>query len=71
MSDATNLASARSNLLAELVTVTASSQKSYSIDGQSVDHNAYRMSLLKSLREINELMAAIGGPYEVETVGET
>ncbi len=71
MSDATNLATSRANLLAELVTVTASSQKSYSIDGQSVDHNAYRASLLKSLKDINELMAAIGGPYEVETVGET
>jgi len=70
MSDATNLATSRSNLLAELASVTASPKASYSIDGQSVDHNAYRRSLLAELREINELTAAIGGPFEVETVGE-
>lgn len=69
MSDATNLTAARSNLLTELASVTANPKKSYSIDGQSVDHNAYRASLLANLKSINELISAVGGPFEVETIG--
>ena len=69
MTDATNLTTARSNLLTELASVTANPKKSYSINGQSVDHNAYRASLLANLKDINELISAVGGPFEVETIG--
>ena len=57
MSDLTNLTTARTRLLTELASVTSSPKKSYSIDGQSVDHNAYRRSLLQEIKEINELLA--------------
>ncbi len=70
MSDLSNLTTTRSNILAKLASITASSQKSYNIDGQSVDHNAYRESLLRSLKQIDEVMVSTGGPFEVETVGE-
>ncbi len=68
MSDLTNLATYRSAILTELAGITLT--KSYSIDGQSVDHNAYRRSLLAELAEINKVLLAISGPFEVETIGE-
>ncbi len=69
MSDLSNLTTIRSNLLTKLASVTADPKPSYLIDGQSVDHNAYRRSLLDELKATTELISAIGGPFEVETIG--
>ena len=66
--DAENLATYRSAILTELAGITLT--KSYSIDGQAVDHNAYRQSLLKELREIDAVMAGVSGPFSVEVIGE-
>lgn len=63
MSDATNLDTAVSLILTKLS--TTADQASYSIDGQRVD----RGELVKRLKELRELQAAIAGPFEVETVG--
>ena len=68
--DAENLATTRSNLLAALATDSASPSKSYSIDGQSVDRNGWRRSLVAELKSLNEMATALGGPFEVETIGE-
>lgn len=68
MTDLDNLLARRSAILAELATLT--SRASYSIDGQSVDHNAYRKSLLDEMAAINELVDTAQGPFEVETKGE-
>jgi hypothetical protein len=46
------------------------SQPSYSIDGQWVDHTAYRQALLNELAKINELIARAEGPIEAAMRGE-
>lgn len=63
--DLENLRTRRSTIYSELAAL--SSKKTYSIDGQSVDHNAFRKSLLEELAKINELIAAAEGPWEVES----
>jgi hypothetical protein len=67
-SDLDNLLARRTAILAELATLA--SRVSYKIDGQEVDHNAYRKSLLAELKTLNELIDAAQGPFEVETKGQ-
>jgi len=67
MPDLDNLLTRRSNVIAELaaMTSTASGGKpSYTIDGQTVDHVAYRRSLYEELRELNRQIAILQGPFE-------
>ena len=64
-SDLENLKTRRSTIYTELAAL--SSKKTYTIEGQSVDHNAFRKSLLEELRMINELIAGAEGPWEVES----
>ncbi len=55
------LVTRRSVILAELEALTATSpggKPSYQIDGQSVDHTAYRLSLYQELELLNRLLAA-------------
>jgi hypothetical protein len=69
MSDLDNLLTRRSNVIAELaaMTSTASGGKpSYTIDGQSVDHVAYRKSLYDELAELNRQITILQGPFEVQ-----
>jgi len=60
--DLENLQTFRSNILTELAAITVT--KSYTIDGKTVDHNAYRASLLANLREVNEQISEVEGPWE-------
>lgn len=72
MTDAANLENLRTRettICNELAAL--SSQASYSIDGQSVDHNAYRKSLIEELKLLRELLATYAGPFEVTTEGTT
>ena len=65
--DLQNLLTRRSNVLSELANMNSSSsggKPSYTIDGQSVDHVAYRKSLYEELRELNYQIAILQGPYE-------
>jgi hypothetical protein len=74
MSDITNLLTRRSSVIAELAAMnsTASGGKpSYSIDGQQVDHVAYRQSLYDELRELNAQISVLQGPFEEQGVGIT
>lgn len=64
--DLENMKTARSAYLTELA--TGNVKPSYSIDGQSVDWNAYRASLLESIAKLNALIAA-DEIVEVETLG--
>ena len=66
-SDLDNLLARRTAILTELGTLA--SRVSYKIDGQEVDHNAYRKSLLAELKALNELIDSMQGPFEVETKG--
>lgn len=72
--DLNNLQTRRSAILAELAAMTSESsggKPSYSIDGQKVDHTAYRLSLYEELERIDRLIAAASGPFEVVARGVT
>lgn len=64
-SDADNLATIRSNILATLASESANPKPSYNINGQNVDWNGYRASLMQQLKGVNELMAQVGVYTEV------
>ena len=67
MSDLANLLTRRSNVIAELAAMTSAAnggKPSYAIDGQQVDHVAYRQSLYDELRELNQQITLLQGPYE-------
>lgn len=63
--DTAMLETRRQTLLAEIAAIT--SKRSYNIDGQAVDHNAYRRHLLEELKSLNELIATSGGPWEIDS----
>ena len=67
--DAENIVTIRSNLLAYLATESANPKPSYSIDGQSVSWDQHRTSIMQQISELNELIAAADGPWEVESLG--
>lgn len=46
-------------------------EMSTSLDGESVQHDQHRMSLLKELGEINVLISQAAGPFDVTTEGTT
>jgi hypothetical protein len=60
----TDLATIKTNLLARIISVTASPNPSYSIDGQSVSKNEYLRTLMDQLKAVNELIL-MEDPYVV------
>lgn len=68
MSALTDLQAAQASLTAAIASAVANPQPSYSIDGQSVDRNAYLASLTARLKEVNRLIVEIEGPYEDQTI---
>ncbi len=67
--DLQNLQTRRSAVLAELAALSPT--RTYSIDGQSVDHDRYRASLLDEAAQLNALIAALAGPIELKSRGVT
>jgi hypothetical protein len=68
MSALTSLLARKETILSELAAM--SSQPSYSIDGQWVDHTAHRQALLNELEKLNALIAMEDGPLEAPLRGE-
>jgi hypothetical protein len=68
MSALASLLTRKETILSELAAM--SSQPSYSIDGQWVDHTAHRQALLNELEKLNELIAMEEGPLEAPLRGE-
>jgi len=62
--DAEQIATIRSNLLAALATESANPKPSYNIDGQQVDWNGYRNAILQQIMTLNNLQAAAVGAFE-------
>ena len=60
-----NLMTRRETVAAELAAWIAQ-KPSYAIDGQSVQWESYRMSLLKELEDLNNLINMLD-PYEIQT----
>lgn len=65
MAESDDLLAIRAGLIAALAAEAINPQPSYSINGQSVDYNGYRTSMLEQISKVNELIATIQGPYEV------
>ena len=57
-SDAEQLATIKSQILANLVSITAKPKPSYNIDGQDIKWGDYHKLLTVQLKEINELLSA-------------
>jgi len=67
--DLANLKAARTSLITNLATVAAAGPKvTYSVDGQSVDWNAYRSSMLKDLAALEEQISAEEPAYVISSV---
>jgi hypothetical protein len=67
MQDLDNLLTRRSNIIAELAAMNSAAsggKPSYSIDGQQVDHVAYRKSLYEELALLNQQITILQGPFE-------
>jgi hypothetical protein len=62
--DAEQIATIRSSLLAALATESANPKPSYNIDGQQVDWNGYRNAILQQIMTLNNLQAAAVGAFE-------
>ena len=71
-SDAENLATIRSNILARLAEVTATKKPTYGEDGQNVDWNEYQR-LLSDLSAVDSgiSQAAAAVPFEIVSQGMT
>jgi len=62
--DAEQIATIRSGLLAALATESANPKPSYNIDGQQVDWNGYRTAILGQIAALNTLLSAATGVFE-------
>lgn len=74
MTVAPELLARRSAILAELAALSPASpggKPSYQIDGQSVDHTAYRLSLYQELEQLHRLIAQAEPPREQTERGIT
>ena len=65
--DLENLQAYLSKLYAELGSITPG--RSYSIDGQAVDHEKYEKSLLERIAATEARITALQGPFEVDIQG--
>ena len=67
--NAENLATARTNFITQLATISASPKPSYNVNGQQFDWVEYYTFLTQQIAAIDNLIAAEDGPYEVQVEG--
>ena len=67
--DAENLRTARSNFIAKLAEVSASPKPSYIVNGQQFSWTEFYTFLTQQIAQIDNLIAAEDGPYEVQVEG--
>lgn len=68
---AEQLTTARDQIMARIVEVTASANPDYSIDGQSVSKAAYLSTLTAQLEPINTALQMADGGFEIRSRGVT
>lgn len=68
-SDAENIATIRSNLLAALAADSVNPKPTYAIGGQTVDRNGWRAALMQQLKDLNALADVASGPWEATIQG--
>ncbi len=69
--DAEQLATIKTQTLANIVAITASPNPTYTIDGQEIEWAEYLRQLQSTLAWVNKQLVQAGGPYEVHTQGYT
>ena len=65
---AANLSTARDQIAANLVTITADPKPNYTIDGQTVSWQSLFDSYMSQLEKLNAALAA-SDPFELESIG--
>ena len=70
MSEATTLATIKSNILARLGEITSQPKPNYNIDGQQISWQSYFDSLMANLERIN-LQINASEPFEEVSRGRT
>lgn len=68
MSDATTLATIKTQILARLADLTASAKPYYVIDGQEVRWTEYQAMLFAQLKSVNEQIDREAGPVEEQSI---
>jgi uncharacterized coiled-coil DUF342 family protein len=66
-----NMITARNQIAERIVELTASLNPDYSENGESVQNSAYLDSLMRQLEKIEEIIQAMGGPFEQRARGIT
>lgn len=69
-SNLSQLQTAKQQILANLVSITANPKPTYSLDGQSVSWESYHSMLVTQLAAINDLIVIESGPFVFQTIGE-
>ena len=67
--NAENIDTAIAILITKIAAESAITRPNYSIHGQSVSREGFLASLLKQLKELQELKGSIDGPWEIEVTG--
>jgi hypothetical protein len=63
-----NLQSRRETIAARLASLPESADKpTLSVDGQSLDWSGTKQALIDELRQLDEMIAQAGGPWEIES----
>ena len=65
-----DLTTTRDSLLSKLKTLAASSdtKPSYMVDGRSVSWDTHRASLIREIKELNQMVINAGGAVEISTI---
>ena len=66
-----DLTTARDQIAARLVEITASPKPSYTVDGQTVSWTAYLKELREAMSSLDAEILKADGPYEIRTQGFT
>lgn len=69
MSNLDSLNTAKANVLANLLAITANPKPTYSLDGQTVSWNDYQKMLTDQLTTLNSLIVVESGPFSYTTQG--
>lgn len=67
--DLTNLATARSSYVSQLVSLAANPKPSYSVNGQSFSWTEYQRFLTEQVKAIDDLISANEDPFEEVSLG--
>ena len=63
-----DLTTARDTLASTLATESASPKPDYSVDGRTISWTQYRASLVKEIKDLNQMIINAGGAVEISSI---